>query len=125
MFDLVFESPRLRLRGLLDASACAVILPTVIGAANPFFIDATERQRGAAMRASFTDDAVAPPPVAIDDEIFTQKPKCLDRLLIGELANARDGHPVAPQHFSRRFAAADLSEHLIFFACEHIVLLFF
>src|SRR4030095_1776686 len=119
MFDLVFETARLGLRRLLDAPSGAVILPAVIGTANPFFIHATERQRCAAMRALFTDDAVTTLPVAIDNKIFTQEPKCFNRFLIGELADARYGHPVAPQHFSRRLAALDLSQHFIFFACEH------
>src|SRR6266850_524092 len=72
------------------------------------------------MRALLTDDAVTPFPVAIDDEIFTQQPKCFDRLLVGELADACNRHPVPPQHFARRLATTDLGQHFIFFACQHI-----
>ena len=124
MFDLVFESSCLGLRGLLYASSGAVVLPAVVRTANPFFIDATERERRTAMRAPFADDTVASLPVAVDHKIFTQEAKCFDRLLIGELASACDRHPVAPQHFSPRLAAPDLRDHLVFFACKHGVLPF-
>src|SRR5882724_326058 len=72
------------------------------------------------MRALLTDDAVTPFPVAIDDEIFTQQPKCFDRLLLGELADACNRHPVPPQHLAGRLATTDLGQHFIFFTCEHI-----
>src|ERR671919_93234 len=77
------------------------------------------------MRAPFADDTVASLPIAIDHKVFAQESKCFDRFLIGELASARDRHPVAPQHFSRRLAAPHLCEHLVFFACQHVRLLVF
>ena len=67
-----------------------------------------DRRTAGQFTAMFTDDAVTPPPVAIDDEIFTQQPKCFDRLLVGELADACNRHPVPPQHFAGRLATTDL-----------------
>src|SRR5262245_48773772 len=95
----------------------------MVWAANSLLIDTSERQRGAPMGALLGDDSIPPALVAVNHQILADQTRGLDRLLIGKLTRAGDGHPVAAQQFTGGSTPADSGKCLVFFSGQHIIFL--
>jgi hypothetical protein len=118
--DFVEEMVLGRLVHLVDAGAGDVKLPAVIDAAQPAFLVAAEKERGAAMRAIFVEEPDPPLAVAKGDEVLAQEPHPHRRSIgLGDLAREECRDPVAPHRVAHRAALPHPGDQLVFLARQH------
>ena len=118
--DLVLELLLLGLVHLIDAAAVDVELPAVIDAAQPAFLVAAEKQRGATMRTIFVQEPDAALGVAEGDEVLAQQPHPYRRAVgLGDLAGEQGGNPISPHGPAHRSIPFHPGDELVFLARQH------
>src|SRR5262249_48746443 len=121
---LVLEGALLRLIGHVDAAPGHVELPAVIGAAKPALFVASEKQRGATMRAIHRQEPDLPARVAEGNQVLAEQAQLLGWAVGGgKLARGQAGHPVLTQERSHGGAASNPAEEIVVFTREHRYLL--
>ena len=119
-FDLVAEAALRRLGRHVDALAGVVVLPAVIGAAQPVLLVTAEPQRDAAVRAEFVGQrqiapGVAPSQQALRHDFHAHRRAFVFRQFLG----MHDGHPIAPQQRAHRRSRPGLGYKFVLFGPEH------
>src|ERR1044071_6506115 len=71
------------------------------------------------MRALLSNYPILTALVAVNDEILAKQSRGFDRLLVGKLTHAGNGHPVATQQFAARRSASDSGQRFVVLACQH------
>src|SRR5207342_321786 len=90
------RSSGLGLRRTLDDVAFDVDLPAVVQAAQPAFLVAAERERGAAMRAMLVENAQTPGAVAKRHQLFAEQAEAHRRAVaLDDFLGQAGGNPVA------------------------------
>jgi hypothetical protein len=109
----VFECAFGRFAGHFQDAAVSVEKPTVITTAQSAVLDVAELEGRAAVRTTKREQSRLSLVVAIEHEIFAEKPAS-DRPIF-ELIREPDRMPVTPKHFTAWHAAPNLRQGLIFF----------
>ena len=118
--DVLLELVLRRLVQLIEAIAFDVELPAVIDAAQPAFLVAPEKQRHAAVRAEFVDEADAAVAVAERDEVLAQQLHPDRRAVgLGDLARQAGRDPIPPHRIAHRGARSDAGDQFVFFRWQH------
>src|SRR5205085_8308544 len=92
----------------------------VIDAAQSAFLVAPEKQRDAAVRAEFVDQADAAVAVAEGDEVFAEEAHPHRRAVgLGDLARQAGGNPIPPHRIAHRRPGSDAGDQLVFLRWQH------
>ena len=118
--DLVLEGALLGLVGHVHAAAGHVVLPAVVGTAEPALLVAAEEERGAAMRTVGRQQTDVAPGVAEDHEVLAQQADLLGRAVgHGQRRRGQARHPVLAQQIAHRGPAPHPAQQLVVFSGEH------
>ena len=118
--DLLAEAALARLRRHLDALAGVVVLPAVIGAAQPVVLVAPEPQRDAAVGAELVGQRIVALRVAPGQQPLAEQLHPHRRaFVLGQLFGEQRGLPAQPEHLAHRRAGAGLGEQVVLFFSEH------
>src|SRR5207244_9715211 len=111
--DLLAEPALGRLGGHVDALAGDVVLPAVIGTAQPALLVTAEPERDAAVRAELVDEAEASLRIAERDHAFAEKPEPHGWAVgPGQLLAEERRQPVAPEELAHRGAGIGANQEL-------------
>src|SRR6185369_9553238 len=103
-----------RLGGLFQTTACRVVEPAVITAANTLIFDPAKFERSAAMGAVQFEQAETQRAIPKKDEVFAQQTHFGRSLLLCDELAEPDGPPIAPQHFAARCPGSDARQQVVF-----------
>ena len=103
---------------LFQAAAGVVVQPAVIGTAQADLLRDAEHHLDSTMQAAVADQTQIAAAVAVKNQVLTQQPHLLRRLLV-QLGGRGDGHPVAAQQLAHRRAGANLGQSGVFSFGQH------
>src|SRR4029434_446210 len=109
-----------RFRWHVHHVAFDIELPAVIEAAQTAFFVATERKRGAAMQAIFSEHPELSVGIPEDDQVLTEQPRSRRRTIgLGNFLGHAYRKPVATHNAAHGRMALDSAKKLVLLSCQH------
>src|SRR6267143_4042609 len=118
--DALAHAALFRLRGQVHALAVHVVLPPVVGAAQPALLVAPEPQRHAAVGAELVDQADSALRIAEGDQLLSEQFHANGRAVaLRQLPVEQRGYPVAPEQLTHRRAGIRAGKETVHLGGQH------